>query len=39
MLVNQIAERHHATGQGLTLSRRWPVLVLTGVTLAMLLIH
>ncbi len=39
MLVNQIAERHQATGQGLTLSRRWPVLVLTGVTLAMLLIQ
>ncbi len=37
-LVNRIAKRHQASGQGLSLGRRWPVLVLAGLSLSLLLL-
>jgi len=38
-MASQIAERHQASGQGLTILQRWPVMVLTVLILAALLIH
>lgn len=38
-LVNQIAESHQSSGQGLSIAQQWPVLVLTALTLVMLLMQ